>query len=192
MYHLRLIKALSYSGIVEATKQKPDVFVEDKAIADKAIATGYFQLENSRTTLPNNGENADGAIPDGIMLGGEENADGTIPNGIMPDGEENADDTIPDGVMPDGEEGTDDPVPDGIISGNGEDSTPADETPKGKTLDEMSRAELETFATYKNVAVKGLSKKADIVAKLREVLGPEETSGIIEYGSPTMTELQQQ
>lgn len=44
MYHLKLIKALSYSGIVEATKQKPDVFVDDKAVADKAVATGYFKL----------------------------------------------------------------------------------------------------------------------------------------------------
>lgn len=163
MYHLRLIKALSYSGIVEATKQKPDVFVEDKATALSAVATGYFQLENSGAPLPDNGENAD--------------------------------DSIHAGIMPDGEDDTDDPVPDGVISGDGEsgeDSVPADETPKEKTLDNMTRAELETFATYKNVSVKGLSKKADIVAKLREVLGPEETSGIIEYGSPTIAELQQQ
>lgn len=163
MYHLRLIKALSYSGIVEAIKQKPDVFVEDKATADKAVATGYFQLENSGAPLPDNGENAD--------------------------------DSIPDGFTPNGEDGADDPVPDGVISGDGEsgeDSKLDDEKPQGKTLDEMSRAELETFATYKNVSVKGLPKKADIVAKLREVLGPEETSGIIEYGSPTMAELQQE
>ena len=163
MYHLRLIKALSYSGIVEATKQRPDVFVKDKATADKAVVTGYFQLENSEALLPDNGENSDDSIPDSIML--------------------------------DGEDGTDDPIPDGVISGNdesGEDSAPADEQPKGKTLDEMSRAELETFATYKNVSVKGLPRKADIVAKLREVLGSEETSGVIEYGSPTMAELQQE
>lgn len=46
MYHLRLCKALSYTGVVSATKQQPDVFVEDKATADKAVATGYFQLVN--------------------------------------------------------------------------------------------------------------------------------------------------
>lgn len=43
-YHLRLKKALSYKGVVEATKAKPDVFVEDKSIADAAVASGYFTL----------------------------------------------------------------------------------------------------------------------------------------------------
>ena len=43
-YHLRLIKALSYSGIITATKKKPDVYVADKKIADAAVATGYFML----------------------------------------------------------------------------------------------------------------------------------------------------
>ena len=43
-YHLRLCKALSYKGIVSATKKQPDVFVEDKATADEAVATGYFTL----------------------------------------------------------------------------------------------------------------------------------------------------
>lgn len=42
MYHIRLAKALSYSGIVSATKKNPDLFVEDKATADAAVATGYF------------------------------------------------------------------------------------------------------------------------------------------------------
>lgn len=44
MYHLKLIKALSYTGIVKATRKNPDVFVEDKATADAAVATGYFKL----------------------------------------------------------------------------------------------------------------------------------------------------
>lgn len=44
MYHLKLIKALSYTGIVKATRKTPDVFVEDKATADTAVATGYFEL----------------------------------------------------------------------------------------------------------------------------------------------------
>ena len=43
-YHLRLCKSLSYKGIVSATKKQPDVFVEDKATADAAVATGYFIL----------------------------------------------------------------------------------------------------------------------------------------------------
>lgn len=47
MYHLRLKKALSYTGVVSATQAKPDVFVEDKAIANAAVATGYFRLIES-------------------------------------------------------------------------------------------------------------------------------------------------
>ena len=43
-YHLRLCKSLSYKGIVSATKKQPDVFVEDKATAEAAVATGYFVL----------------------------------------------------------------------------------------------------------------------------------------------------
>lgn len=43
-YHLKLIKALSYCGVVTATHQHPDIFVEDKATADAAVATGYFKL----------------------------------------------------------------------------------------------------------------------------------------------------
>ena len=44
MYHLRLIKALSYTGLVSATQKNPDTFTEDKAIADGAVASGYFAL----------------------------------------------------------------------------------------------------------------------------------------------------
>ena len=44
MYHLRLIKALSYTGLVSATQKNPDTFTEDKAIADGAVASGYFTL----------------------------------------------------------------------------------------------------------------------------------------------------
>ncbi len=163
MYHLKLVKALSYSGVVTATRKRPDVFTKDKAIADKAVATGYFQLENTESLLPDNGESED--------------------------------EPIPYGIMPPGGDGADDPIPGEIILGNGgsgEDFAPSDEEPEGKALDEMSRAELETLAAYKNVSVKGLPKKADIIAKLREVLEPEETSGIIEYGSPTMAGLQQE
>lgn len=61
----------------------------------------------------------------------------------------------------------------------------------GKTLEEMNVSELETFATYKNVSLKGIRKKDAIINKLREVLPEDELSGIIEYGSPTMTELQE-
>ena len=45
MYHLKLCKGLSYSnGKVTATRQRPDVYVDDKATADTAVASGYFRL----------------------------------------------------------------------------------------------------------------------------------------------------
>jgi hypothetical protein len=118
-YHLKLTKALSYCGVVKATKKNPDVFVEDKATADEAVATGYFKLV----------------------------------------------------------EGEEAPEP------------PKDPEP-GKTLDEMTVPELETYAAYKGVSLKGISRKQDIIAKLKEELGDEETEGEVDYGSPTMTELQ--
>jgi len=44
MYHLILCKGRSYCGVVNATREKPDVLVEDKATADAAVASGYFRL----------------------------------------------------------------------------------------------------------------------------------------------------
>lgn len=120
-YHLKLAKGLSYCGVVKATKQQPDVFVEDKATADAAVATGYFKLI----------------------------------------------------------EGEEAPEP------------PKDPEP-GKTLDEMTVTELETYAAYHNVSLKGVRGKENIIAKLKEELGAEETEGEVDYGSPTMQELQEQ
>lgn len=44
MYHLRLCRGLSYTGVVTATREEPDVFTEDEAIAEQAVASGYFVL----------------------------------------------------------------------------------------------------------------------------------------------------
>lgn len=120
-YHLKLAKGLSYCGVVKATKKNPDVFVEDKATADAAVATGYFKLI----------------------------------------------------------EGEEAPEP------------PKDPEP-GKTLDEMTVTELETYAAYHNVSLKGVRGKENIIAKLKEELGAEETEGEVDYGSPTIQELQEQ
>lgn len=121
-YHLRLSKALSYCGLVSATKKKPDVFVEDKALAKAAIETGYFKL----------------------------------------------------------------------VGETDETEEVEEEKEPGKTLEEMTVSELETFATYKGVNLKGVSKKADIIEKLKAELGETETDNEVDYGSPTMTELQEQ
>lgn len=121
MYHLKLVKALSYFGVVKATKQHPDVFVEDKATADAAVATGYFRLVEGEEEMPEDGE----------------------------------------------------------------------EKEPGKALEEMTVPELESYAAYHNVSLKGISKKADIIAKLKEELDEEETENEVDYGSPTMQDLQE-
>ena len=131
MYHLKLMKALSFTGIVTATKKNPDVFLEDKATADAAVATGDFKLIEEAEEPPE---------------GGEEKEPG---------------------------EGGGDKEP-------------------GKKLEEMTVPELETFAAYKGISLKGISKKADIIAKLKAELGAAETENEVDYGSPTMTELQAQ
>lgn len=51
MYHIRLCKGLSYYGVVKATRKEPDVFVEDKATADAAVASGYFRLIDGGQTI---------------------------------------------------------------------------------------------------------------------------------------------
>ncbi len=121
MYHLRLIKALSYIGVIRADKENPDVYTDDKDIAEKAIATGYFKMINDETS---------------------------------------------------------------------EDIKEASEKSE-KTLEKMNVSELETFAAYNDISLKGISKKADIINKLKSELNIEDTD-IIDYGSPVMTELQKE
>ena len=120
-YHLKLVKALSYCGVVKATQQHPDVFVDDKATADEAVATGYFKLAEDVAEIPDDKEEK-----------------------------------------------------------------------QSKTLEEMTVPELESFASYKGVSLKGITKKADIIAMLREEMGDEETENEVDYGSPTMLDLQEQ
>ena len=124
MYRIKLIKALSYSGLVTATAASPYVDIEDDETAEKVLATGYFETVFVESkTLESTEEDADYHY-------------------------------------------------------------------SGKTLDEMNVSELETFATYKGISLKGIKKKDSIISKLREELAAEELEGIIEYGSPTIVELQ--
>lgn len=52
MYKLKLIKGLSYSGVVLATQKKPYVETEDEAIANAAVASGYFELVDALPDPP--------------------------------------------------------------------------------------------------------------------------------------------
>jgi hypothetical protein len=129
-YHLRLIKALSYAGAVSATREHPDTYTDDEAIAQAAVASGYFELVD------------DGAAP------------------AEPEAPEESGEAVTEPAY------------------------------SGKTLDEMTVPEIETFATYRGVSLKGCKTRAAKVKKLVDELGEEITSGELEYGSPTIVELQ--
>lgn len=48
MKHLKLKRGLSYMGYgVTVTKAKPTVSLEDDALAEKLLATGYFEEDNA-------------------------------------------------------------------------------------------------------------------------------------------------
>ena len=129
MYHLKLTKALSYTGSnIKADIKHPDVYTEDKAVADRAVASGYFRLVSA----------AEAEAPDP--------------------------ETPEQGQEPE---------------------------PEYKTLNEMNTSELETYATYKDISLKGLKKKADMIAKITETLGIDADTAITDFGSPTMVELQE-
>lgn len=61
MYHLKLCRGLSYSnGKVMATQRVPDVYVDDQATADAAVASGYFKLVGEQEAM---GSPAPGELP---------------------------------------------------------------------------------------------------------------------------------
>lgn len=171
MEHLKLTKGLSYRGHgITATKAKPDVYTEDKETASALIASGYFT--SIATSAPVEDEDPIGDFTDGEEGGAS--PDSTDGHESGSSSEENKDTTPEDKTAP--------------VSA---DDTTGSGAYTGKTLEEMTVAELETYATYKNISLKGISLKKDIINKLREELGEEETSGVITYGSPTIVELQQ-
>jgi len=113
MYHLRLCKGLSYSGIVSASKREPDVFVEDKSTADQALATGFFTLIE------------------------------------------------------------------------GSDKAPAPKTQTGTitALDTATTAQLKEYAAANGIDIKGLTRKDDILARIREAEAAKVGAGTGEGGS---------
>lgn len=50
MFHLRLIKGLSYDGAVRASAGAPDVFTDDPEKYSSALASGYFEaIQDAQT-----------------------------------------------------------------------------------------------------------------------------------------------
>lgn len=67
MYHLKLTRGRSYNnGTISATREKPDVFTDDKIAADKAVASGFFRLVGEDTEIPlgNTPDDETGTAPD--------------------------------------------------------------------------------------------------------------------------------
>ena len=81
MYRLKLIKALSYSGIVTATKTKPFVIVPEKEQAEYLVSTGYFELvEGEGATTEKADENSEQKNSDELLFPDEEEAEKESPS----------------------------------------------------------------------------------------------------------------
>lgn len=72
LYHIKLKKAMSYTGIVNATREEPNVYTRDKDIATAAVRSGYFDLID----VEKDEAKADSAL---LTAAGEEAEEGSIP-----------------------------------------------------------------------------------------------------------------
>lgn len=71
LYHIKLKKAMSYTGIVNATREEPNVYTRDKDIATAAVRSGYFDLID----VEEDEAKADSAL---LTAAGEEAEEGSI------------------------------------------------------------------------------------------------------------------
>lgn len=72
LYHIKLKKAMSYTGIVNATREEPNVYTRDKDIATAAVRSGYFDLID----VEEDEAKTDSAL---LTAAGEEAEEGSIP-----------------------------------------------------------------------------------------------------------------
>ena len=72
LYHIKLKKAMSYTGIVNATREESNVYTRDKDIATAAVRSGYFDLIEVEED-----EAKDDSVP--LIAAGEEAEDSSIP-----------------------------------------------------------------------------------------------------------------
>lgn len=72
LYHIKLKKAMSYTGIVNATREEPNIYTRDKDIATAAVRSGYFDLID----VEEDEAKADSAL---LTAAGEEAEEGSIP-----------------------------------------------------------------------------------------------------------------
>lgn len=74
MFKLKLVKGLSYSGIVSATAKDPFVTVDSEETALAAVETGYFEIVERSENIPDgkNGESNSGENKDWKKLNKDE------------------------------------------------------------------------------------------------------------------------
>lgn len=180
MYHLRLNKALSYDGAVKATREKPDVYTNDEAVAIAAVASGYFDLieiptadaqenpfdpeslANDPPSAPDAGDPEAGCDGDSCPV----DPDAQLP--ADPEGEP----SITPAADPDAAD------PDGYV-----DVTAEDTIPDYDTLSTMTKAELLAFAEERGIEIPDkATRKGDILAAISVHYG----------GSYTMIDLQKE
>lgn len=164
MYHLRLCKALSYTGVVSATRKEPDVFTEDKAIADKALASGYFQLveDDGRQTATVKGHLSKEQLESMKVSDLKKLAEAM---GIDTSGIEKKAELVE------------------AISAE-EVEAPAEEENEVdyEGLSDMTKAELTAYAAEHGISLEGCNTKADMLSAISVANG----------GSPTMIDLQKE
>lgn len=162
MYHLRLCKALSYTGVVSATKKEPDVFTEDKAIADKALASGYFLLVEGGQTATIKGHLSKEQL-EGMKVGDLKKLAADM--GIDTSSIEKKEELVE------------------AISAE-EVEAPAEEENEVdyEGLSEMTKAELTAYAAEHGISLEGCNTKADMLSAISVANG----------GSYTMIDLQKE
>ena len=146
MYHLKLIKALSYTGAVTATREKPDVFTEDETVAMYAISSGYFELVEATEA------NTDAP--------GEENTEEA-------NHEEPGEDTPGEGAP--GEENENE-VTD-AFSETSEDAPEPAVAPDFETLAAMTKQELIAYANERKIDLDKCKTKEDILGAISVFYG---------------------
>ncbi len=157
MYKLKLIKGLSYSGVVKATKKAPYVETDDEATAALAVASGYFTLVASAPVPDADNEDMDHIEDDENQVSisdfvgtGDPTDDQSDSNAIDETIEDDTDDTVE----------TDDEAL----------------APDYEALSDMSREDLKAYAAEKGIDLTGVKyAKADILQAISKFYGGSDT-----------------
>lgn len=157
MIKLKLKKALSYTGIVSATKEKPYVTVEDEATANAAVASGFFEIVELNAAEEKPTGPATGAITKLDAMSIKQLKEYAKANDIDITGASKKEEILGRievaQAKPDGEDD-----PSGQFVGGSDDD---------KTLEELSDDELKEIAEKNAIDITGLESREDILAAIK-------------------------